>query len=553
MSFGAEILIRLLLGGLSATLLGAVVWLLVRLVRPRPAVGSLLWLCVVVKFALPITPFAVPLTPPRAMIEASPPDVSASLAAAGEAGRSTAAERRSTGWVTGGGVPDAARAVDLVRGGAGPIAGVLLAVWLAGTVAVFSRHVRHWRRWRRRHEGLQGAPSWLCEEVERVAARMGIRAPDVRLYPAATPAVIGLRRPVLLWPTRLAAEPVPGVPSVVAHELAHVRRRDVALGVLEIWVESVWWWYPPARRVIGRLRSTVEEACDAVAVSLFPAARRAYAEALLRSLGSVASPRPAAGLALAPVHRTTLRRRLERIVHDRRASDAGRRGRAGAIAFILLVVPFSLDVVAAARPASSPPLAGVISRGRVDATSARSPAVAPDAWLIAFSFGETERMLQMVGGPDDTAVDYRIDGRPASLDADAIEWLEWLIRETGWAPGPADGRLSASGAVTPGGPHVHRTDPQRTLALWAPVRRPFDAAGTPVGIPAGGPPIVVVEQASREDAVRVYRVRGDGTAGPSVAVWEDARAVAHGPTDLGTLTMLGRRIARELASARDPS
>lgn len=568
MSLFELVLLRLLLGGLAATVLGGVVWTVVRVVRPRPAVASLLWLVVVVKFAVPVTPFAVALAPSSRGAEAGASGAAVSVSSLRDAGRADGVDAGQADEIHGGRAARgdatlvsrlaeragtvASRTLDLASDGGGPIAAVLLVAWLAGSAATLARSVRGWRRWRRGWETSRAAPSWLREEAERIARRMGVAPPRISLYPGATPAVVGVRRPVLLWPARLAAEPSPGVPGVVAHELAHVRRRDCVVGVLEVWAQSLWWWYPPARRVIARLRSAAEEACDAVAVELFPASRRAYAEALLRSLSAGASPRPAAGLALARVEREELRRRLKRIVRGRVPAGAGRVGRAVAVALALVVVPISFGVAGASTPAEPERLTGVIGRGAIETGPDSRPSVAPGAWLVAFSFGRTDRVLQLFGTADGTVVRYRVGGRPSDLDAEAVGWLGRVMRESGWAPGPADGSRSASGAVTPAGPHIHRTDERRTLAVWAPIRRPFDAAGRPGPTP-DGTPIVVVEQPDRRAAVRLYTIRVDRAGAATVRFWEDGRPGRYDEAEARALTALGRRVARELEAARPTS
>jgi len=77
--------------------------------------------------------------------------------------------------------------------------------------------------------------------------------------------VWGLGRAQLLWPARL----LEGMPAgwqraVLAHELAHLKRRDHWVGWLQLAAACLWWWYPLFWYVRGQLRREAELACDAL-------------------------------------------------------------------------------------------------------------------------------------------------------------------------------------------------------------------------------------------------------------------------------------------------
>jgi hypothetical protein len=98
----------------------------------------------------------------------------------------------------------------------------------------------------------------------------------------ASPLVWGWGPVRLLWPEGLELVlPTAGRRAVLLHELAHLRRGDHWVGWLLLVGSCVWWWHPLFRLVRRELGRQAERACDAWVVTTLPAARRAYAEALL--------------------------------------------------------------------------------------------------------------------------------------------------------------------------------------------------------------------------------------------------------------------------------
>ena len=59
------------------------------------------------------------------------------------------------------------------------------------------------------------------------------------------PGVFGIWRPVLLWPSSISARLTDAqIEAILAHELAHVRRRDNLAAALHMAVQSLFWFHP---------------------------------------------------------------------------------------------------------------------------------------------------------------------------------------------------------------------------------------------------------------------------------------------------------------------
>jgi beta-lactamase regulating signal transducer with metallopeptidase domain len=76
--------------------------------------------------------------------------------------------------------------------------------------------------------------------------------------------------------------------SLLAHELAHLKRRDHWVRVLEVLATVLYWWFPVMWWARGRLREAEEQCCDAWVVWALPGLGRDYAGALLEALEFIA-------------------------------------------------------------------------------------------------------------------------------------------------------------------------------------------------------------------------------------------------------------------------
>ncbi|MDX9975550.1 MAG: M56 family metallopeptidase, partial [FCB group bacterium] len=94
------------------------------------------------------------------------------------------------------------------------------------------------------------------------------------------PGVIGVLRPIVIFPAAVAAGMPPAhLDAILAHELAHIRRYDYWVNLLQLLVEALLFFNPAVWWINRRIRIEREACCDALAASAtgFPVA---YATAL---------------------------------------------------------------------------------------------------------------------------------------------------------------------------------------------------------------------------------------------------------------------------------
>jgi beta-lactamase regulating signal transducer with metallopeptidase domain len=185
------------------------------------------------------------------------------------------------------------------------------------------------------------APQWILDEADCVARRVGVRAPEILVVPEpATPMLWFLGRPKLLLPGRLLNSLGPlAWRGVMAHEFAHLARRDHWVRRLTLAAGLLWWWNPLYWLTRRRLDAESELACDEWAVRAFPEGRFAFAEALLevsRSCSYAASPAPALGVAGAG---RFLERRVTMILREQTPSRGAAAAFLGAALLTLLAIP----------------------------------------------------------------------------------------------------------------------------------------------------------------------------------------------------------------------
>ena len=187
-----------------------------------------------------------------------------------------------------------------------PVAGVL---WIAGATALLIRMAMEFHRVRMLRRATRDAP--------RLAGDVEIRSSAL----VTVPMVLGWLRPLVLLPAHtLATLTDLQLRAVLAHELAHVRRRDYAVNVLVVFVESVLYFHPAARWVASRVRMEREFCCDDRAV-----AAAGDVAIYARALAELEDARCGSRLAVA-ASSGTLYDRINRIVNGARPTLTAPRG-----------------------------------------------------------------------------------------------------------------------------------------------------------------------------------------------------------------------------------
>ena len=225
---------------------------------------------------------------------------------------------------------------------------ILFASWLAYVVAFAVRLCVGWRTANRLRRS--GEPADIAT-LRRLCAAAGVRRPPgVRVGGVRGPLLVGLLRPVVLLPAGL---PPASLDAVVAHELAHLRRRDLWWNWLPTLAAGLLPWHPLVWPCNRRWRLAAEAACDADAIAITAADPAAYGRALLSVVTGPRGPTPLTLAVGAAESRWSLKRRLVAMNTITRWSR--RRRWVAAIVLTAAGVAAAVPWRAVARAADGPP------------------------------------------------------------------------------------------------------------------------------------------------------------------------------------------------------
>jgi TonB family protein len=235
---------------------------------------------------------------------------------------------------------------------------LLAAAWMAGSV-VFAW--TRWREWRALSDlAARAQPLRSGREADALRAITRKKATVDRVLLLASdaivePGVLGIRRPVLLWPPALSGRLTDAeLDAALAHEICHIERRDNLFGLLQIVVEILFWWNPVVWWIGARLVAERERACDEEVLAM-GADNDAYAHAIVKvGRFGLPAPRWVAGIGGAG-----LAQRIERILAGRPAPRTSGLGRLAAAAIVacVTITPIAAGAFDASRTTAGRSLA----------------------------------------------------------------------------------------------------------------------------------------------------------------------------------------------------
>ncbi len=165
-----------------------------------------------------------------------------------------------------------------------PLLPWMILFWFVGVIFFSLRLTCGWLYTQRlkSHLARELGDKWE-ETLRRLCEQLQVMRP-IRLFESAlvgVPTAIGWLRPVILLPaSALTGLSFQQLEAILAHELAHVRRHDYLVNLLQAVIETLLFYHPAVWWVSRRVRQEREHCCDDLAVAVCGNALT-YARALL--------------------------------------------------------------------------------------------------------------------------------------------------------------------------------------------------------------------------------------------------------------------------------
>lgn len=147
----------------------------------------------------------------------------------------------------------------------------VVSIWLIGVLGLSIRLAGGFVQTRRlRRRETQQVSDWRQQTLGDLARRLRVSKPVVMLESSLVrvPMAIGWLRPVILFPASALAGLTPEqLEAILAHELAHIRRHDYLVNLLQTVIETLLFYHPAVWWVSRQIRAERENCCDDMAVA----------------------------------------------------------------------------------------------------------------------------------------------------------------------------------------------------------------------------------------------------------------------------------------------
>ncbi|HEX3747338.1 MAG TPA: M56 family metallopeptidase [Bryobacteraceae bacterium] len=289
----------------------------------------------------------------------------------------------------------------------------VVAVWLLGASLLSLRMLGGWiMAARLRRQQVRVAPEEWTLKVDKLRQQLGVlRSVGLRVSSRVqSPLALGAWRPLILVPVgMLAGLPAEQVEALLVHELAHIRRHDYLVNLLQSVAEALLFYHPAVWWVSGHIRAEREHCCDDAAVAISGDVV-GYVNALAELAAGGTTP-----LAVA-ANGGSLSERIARLLGGPRPAARKRGGLLAAV----LVAAASFSLLAQETPRPSFQVASV---KRNTVVNLRRKAISPKPGgqlaaenaplLLLIQNAYHVQAYQVVGGPNWIQTDgYDIEAKP---------------------------------------------------------------------------------------------------------------------------------------------
>jgi len=162
---------------------------------------------------------------------------------------------------------------------------LIVTLWLMGVLVLQLRFIGQLAFLQRlKNYGAERFPSHLSPLLSDLEAKLNLKKPVRYLtsYRVNSPFTTGWLRPVVMFPHGLLGELEQGqLKTIIAHELAHIKRYDFLVNMIQTLLCILFFYHPAAWWISARIDEEREHCCDDLAIEA-TGERVGYARTLLR-------------------------------------------------------------------------------------------------------------------------------------------------------------------------------------------------------------------------------------------------------------------------------
>jgi beta-lactamase regulating signal transducer with metallopeptidase domain len=219
---------------------------------------------------------------------------------------------------------------------------LLLTVRLAGGLLIIQG-----MRWQQ----VSPLPAEWESRLRHLARGVGLRRPITFLQSrkVRVPTVIGFLKPVVLVPAMIISGwPAEQLETIMVHELAHIRRHDFLINILQSIMEAIFFYHPMVWIISDNIRQERENCCDDQTI-MFCGKVSLYARALA-SLGELQIIAPVPSIAITG-NKKSIKYRVERLINNKKMKNNATEKIIAGMVLLTSVLIITLGTGATLKPA----------------------------------------------------------------------------------------------------------------------------------------------------------------------------------------------------------
>ncbi len=254
---------------------------------------------------------------------------------------------------------------------------IAITIWATGALLLWALSIWRIHRFQSGLRFAEPAPLTVHRTAQSLAKQLGLNnSPRILLAPGrVSPMLWAFLGPAKIIVPRELYEGLndSGRETLLLHELAHYCRGDHWVRRLELFVVTLYWWFPLAWLLRREIRKAEELACDAVVVSQRPEDRRTYAKMLVNTVAFL-SGAGVPSLATGASASLQIEARVQRIMKSTIETHVSRNLKLLVCSIAVLVLPLAPLLARARRMESGPSEISAVTQDAKTASNSKDEA-----------------------------------------------------------------------------------------------------------------------------------------------------------------------------------